>query len=258
MALLRTESPDLELPFITKLNDSRDLQQKRPFLRSQQRRRFFLFFFVRKGLRGRKWEYSFFFSPRTEVSTFRAKTFIFVDKIITKKSDVFESAMFLTPFRRTRFGDSFGREVGGGEEGFCILTLWIFRKTDSSHIDLTPRSPYFHVRNVCAMIFRITSIISMNNNWQMCGWNTYNAFSDFELETFHWFIGWHCFFSDCLCLIGKPKEVKVLMIGAPKAGGTTILYKLKLGEVLDPVPGHLKKLRVVHEWSEIWGFFHVL
>ena len=39
-----------------------------------------------------------------------------------------------------------------------------------------------------------------------------------------------------LTSIFKPKEHKVLMIGAPHSGKTTILYQMKLGEICGTIP----------------------
>jgi GTPase SAR1 family protein len=44
------------------------------------------------------------------------------------------------------------------------------------------------------------------------------------------------FFSDIFkALIGK-KEMRILMVGLDAAGKTTILYKLKLGEIVTTIP----------------------
>eukprot|EP01084_Bolivina_argentea_P273488 465878_1 len=44
------------------------------------------------------------------------------------------------------------------------------------------------------------------------------------------------FFAKALAKLISPKEQRILMIGLDNAGKTTILYKLKLGEVRETVP----------------------
>ena len=39
-----------------------------------------------------------------------------------------------------------------------------------------------------------------------------------------------------LSLLMKQKEMRILMVGLDAAGKTTILYKLKLGEVVTTIP----------------------
>lgn len=47
-------------------------------------------------------------------------------------------------------------------------------------------------------------------------------------------------------LFGK-KEMRILMVGLDAAGKTTILYKLKLGEIVTTIPT-IGKLLYVHMW----------
>lgn len=60
-------------------------------------------------------------------------------------------------------------------------------------------------------------------------------------------------------LFGK-KEMRILMVGLDAAGKTTILYKLKLGEIVTTIPtiGKLfERLKIDYGnecfWRDIWG-----
>lgn len=59
----------------------------------------------------------------------------------------------------------------------------------------------------------------------------------------------------------EKKEMRVLMVGLDAAGKTTILYKLKLGEVVTTIPtiGNLP-LKPLHIrlYNILWGFNHQL
>lgn len=50
-------------------------------------------------------------------------------------------------------------------------------------------------------------------------------------------------------LFGK-KEMRILMVGLDAAGKTTILYKLKLGEIVTTIPtiGNLNDTMIVFSW----------
>ena len=54
-------------------------------------------------------------------------------------------------------------------------------------------------------------------------------------------------------LFGK-KEMRILMVGLDAAGKTTILYKLKLGEIVTTIPtigkGYKKTFHNVHSWGK--------
>ena len=53
-------------------------------------------------------------------------------------------------------------------------------------------------------------------------------------------------------LWGK-KEMRILMVGLDAAGKTTILYKLKLGEIVTTIPtiGRFNKFKIM--WFELIG-----
>lgn len=53
-------------------------------------------------------------------------------------------------------------------------------------------------------------------------------------------------------LFGK-KEMRILMVGLDAAGKTTILYKLKLGEIVTTIPSKFK-LAFVAELSSHFNF----
>ena len=60
-------------------------------------------------------------------------------------------------------------------------------------------------------------------------------------------------------LFGK-KEMRILMVGLDAAGKTTILYKLKLGEIVTTIPTigeeneriHLRRCKVTGRAVKIW------
>lgn len=43
-------------------------------------------------------------------------------------------------------------------------------------------------------------------------------------------------FSKALSSVGDKKEIRIVMVGLDSAGKSTILYKLKLGEVVTTIP----------------------
>lgn len=52
-------------------------------------------------------------------------------------------------------------------------------------------------------------------------------------------------------LFGK-KEMRILMVGLDAAGKTTILYKLKLGEIVTTIPTIGKYIRVLSSFSRVF------
>ena len=59
-------------------------------------------------------------------------------------------------------------------------------------------------------------------------------------------------------LVGK-KEMRILMVGLDAAGKTTILYKLKLGEIVTTIPtiGMASLVSRVPQWAERTSAFYV-
>jgi GTPase SAR1 family protein len=58
-------------------------------------------------------------------------------------------------------------------------------------------------------------------------------------------------------LFGK-KEMRILMVGLDAAGKTTILYKLKLGEIVTTIPTIGKCYSQSYDTKLVWGFTQCL
>jgi ADP-ribosylation factor protein 1 len=56
-------------------------------------------------------------------------------------------------------------------------------------------------------------------------------------------------------LWGK-KEMRILMVGLDAAGKTTILYKLKLGEIVTTIPTIGMAFTTTQSWADCLGIVH--
>uniref|UniRef100_A0A672LIM6 Uncharacterized protein n=1 Tax=Sinocyclocheilus grahami TaxID=75366 RepID=A0A672LIM6_SINGR len=58
------------------------------------------------------------------------------------------------------------------------------------------------------------------------------------------------FFSNLFSRLVKKKEMRLFVVGLDAAGKTTVLYKLKLGEVVTTIPTIGKKLKAILNLSK--------